>query len=124
MLSTASYLLKTMDLDVDPCDDFYQYACGNFIRTTNIPDDKTSITTFSKINDDLTEQLRNVIEEPMTSKDPKSFSVAKKLYQACMNKSEHQRGSRVLLFLVRVRSWNGCVTWFVSDAQPWWRNAV
>ncbi|XP_034236596.1 neprilysin-2 isoform X1 [Thrips palmi] len=86
-IHTASYLLKTMDLDVDPCDDFYQYACGNFIRTTNIPDDKTSITTFSKINDDLTEQLRNVIEEPMTAKDPKSFGVAKKLYQACMNKT-------------------------------------
>lgn len=77
-----------MDLNVDPCNDFYLYSCGNFIRSTNIPDDKTSITTFSKINDDLTEQLRTVIEEPMTPKDPKSFSVAKKLYQACMNKSE------------------------------------
>ncbi|KAE8748157.1 hypothetical protein FOCC_FOCC005160 [Frankliniella occidentalis] len=86
-IHAASYLLKTMDLDVDPCDDFYQYACGNFIRTTNIPDDKTSITTFSKINDDLTEQLRNVIEEPMTSSDPMSFGVAKKLYKACMNKT-------------------------------------
>ena len=38
-LKTAKELLKTMDKTVDPCQDFYLYACGNFIKNTKIPDD-------------------------------------------------------------------------------------
>ena len=40
-LKTANELLKQMDKSVDPCEDFYLYACGNFIKNTKIPDDKS-----------------------------------------------------------------------------------
>ena len=41
-MKTANELLKQMDKSVDPCEDFYLYACGNFIKNTKIPDDKSS----------------------------------------------------------------------------------
>lgn len=38
----ASEMLKGMNRNVDPCDNFYEFVCGNFIKETVIPDDKVS----------------------------------------------------------------------------------
>nr|CAH7760506.1 unnamed protein product [Callosobruchus chinensis] len=84
---TASKVLEYMDPTVDPCDDFYQFTCGNFLKSTNIPDDKSSVTSFSIISDALQEQLRAMIEEPIKPGEPKPFQLTKKLYKACMNKT-------------------------------------
>ncbi|GLV37814.1 Neprilysin 2 [Carabus blaptoides fortunei] len=83
----ASKVLKDINPKVEPCDDFYEFACGNFIKNTNIPDDKSSVTTFSVISDQLQEQLRTMIEEDIQPNEPKPFVLAKKLYKACMNKT-------------------------------------
>ena len=32
-------VVKQMDLSVDPCEDFYSYACGGFMEHTQIPED-------------------------------------------------------------------------------------
>lgn len=85
---TASKLLMNMDEKVDPCDDFYDFACGSFVRNTRIPDDKTTVNTFSIITDQLQEQIRALLDEPIAPSEPRPFVLAKKLYQACMNRSE------------------------------------
>lgn len=77
-----------MDPNVDPCDNFYDFACGKFVRETVMPDDKTTITSFSMISDHLKEQLRTIIEEPSQSKEAHPFTLAKDLYKSCMNKSK------------------------------------
>lgn len=86
-IHTASKVLDNMDPTVDPCDDFYQFACGKFVKRTNIPDDKASITSFSIISDELQEQLKTMIEEPVHEGESKPFVLVKNLYKACMNKT-------------------------------------
>ncbi|KAK2585581.1 hypothetical protein KPH14_010214 [Odynerus spinipes] len=84
---TASKILENMDPNVEPCDDFYKFACGGFLKTTIIPDDKTSVNTFSVISDNLQQQLRSSIEEKSPPNEPRPFTLAKILYKTCMNKT-------------------------------------
>ncbi|XP_033213002.1 neprilysin-2-like isoform X1 [Belonocnema kinseyi] len=86
-IHTASKILDNIDPAVEPCDDFYKFACGKFLKSTVIPDDQTTVTTFSVISDRLQEQLRISIEEEIKPDEPKPFKLAKNLYKSCMNKT-------------------------------------
>jgi len=42
-----------MDLTADPCEDFFQFACGTWNRKHIIPEDRSSVSTFEVLADDL-----------------------------------------------------------------------
>ncbi|XP_018009276.1 neprilysin-2 [Hyalella azteca] len=84
-ITSASELIANMDSQVDPCEDFFEYACGNYIKSRNIPDEKSSITQFSDVSDVLQEKLRMLIESEDSSEDTPSGLMVKQLYKSCMN---------------------------------------
>eukprot|EP00095_Tigriopus_kingsejongensis_P007986 snap_masked-scaffold269_size230758-processed-gene-0.4 protein:Tk07986 transcript:snap_masked-scaffold269_size230758-processed-gene-0.4-mRNA-1 annotation:"PREDICTED: neprilysin-2" len=81
----AHNILENRDPTVNPCDDFYQYACGGFEERIRIPDDRTSRSQFSLIDDDLDEQLRDILEKNATESESFVFKMARDQYQACMD---------------------------------------
>ena len=50
-IDSSHRLLKNMDLEVDPCEDFYRYSCGNYMKEAIIPDDQKKLTSFSPLED-------------------------------------------------------------------------
>ena len=54
----AARLLESMDTAVDPCVDFFEYACGSWNRLNEIPDDRSSYNTFAKLRDIIHVQLK------------------------------------------------------------------
>lgn len=89
---SSSKIIEYLDENVDPCYNFYEFACGSFIRNTKIPADKVSVDLSSTVDDLVRGQLREIINEPPQRGESKPFRLAKYLNAACLNQSiiEHR----------------------------------
>lgn len=87
---TASEVINALNTKIDPCDDFYEFACGGWIRNNPIPEGKSSWGIFSKI--ELANQLtlRYALEKVNVSKlnNTGAESKARIYYDACMDTNE------------------------------------
>ena len=46
-----------------PCDDFYQYSCGGFVKKNYIPDDENSLQSFNLVHIEVQNHLRGLLED-------------------------------------------------------------
>lgn len=81
-------ILAKLDEAADPCEDFYLFACGNFINETVIPDDKSTVDVATILNDQLKGQLNEVLNSSISDDDEQPFVLCKKLFKACLNEGK------------------------------------
>lgn len=83
----ASKIIEYLDERIDPCENFYEFACGNYLKNTKIPEDKVSVDLLSTVDDLVREQLRTILNEPPQLNESKPFRLAKNFNAACLNQS-------------------------------------
>ncbi|RXG60084.1 hypothetical protein Avbf_10556 [Armadillidium vulgare] len=47
-VNAAYHILERANLSVDPCEDFYEFACGTFVHNSKIPDSKSGYYYYSE----------------------------------------------------------------------------
>lgn len=101
-IRASAQILNNMDNKTRPCDDFYQFACGRWIETQLIPDEKTSLSVFSQNTADLNIKLRSLIERRPSERDPPIVGQMRNMYASCMNTTDIEtRGDEPLLEVLR-----------------------
>uniref|UniRef100_A0A8C3MZ95 Membrane metalloendopeptidase like 1 n=1 Tax=Geospiza parvula TaxID=87175 RepID=A0A8C3MZ95_GEOPR len=83
----AARIIQNMDPTADPCQDFYQYACGGWLNRHVIPETSSRYSIFDILRDELEIILKGVLETSDQG-DREAFQKAKILYRSCMNESE------------------------------------
>lgn len=111
----SSKIISFMDESIDPCDNFYEFACGNYIKKTQIPDDKIQVDLLTSVDDLVRQQLRTIINEPMLPNESKPFRLAKYFNSACLNQTIiEERGIKPLADILE--SYGG---WPVVKGDLW-----
>ncbi|XP_015119868.1 neprilysin-4 [Diachasma alloeum] len=80
----AASLKESMDTSIDPCENFYQYACGRWSENHPTPDTSMMYSWFSERSDKVTWKVRKLLRENLTDV-PWAVSQAKMLYKSCVH---------------------------------------
>ncbi|XP_052738145.1 neprilysin-4 isoform X2 [Bicyclus anynana] len=84
-LVTASRVLAALNKSVDPCDDFYEFACGGWIQRNPVPEWASSWDQLAVLRERLVLDLHELLETNSSQPLPKSVVKAQALYRTCID---------------------------------------
>lgn len=81
----AASLLENVDFAVDPCENFFQYACGGFNDRYYFPTGTNAVSQFTLAEQHNDMALINVLENTDALDSSDAFDKARKYYSQCMD---------------------------------------
>jgi putative endopeptidase len=83
--------VASLDRSVAPCDDFYKFSSGGWMKNNPIPADRSSWTAFGALNAANEDALHQILEESAKDKSAAPGSNRQKIgdfYASCMDESQ------------------------------------
>uniref|UniRef100_A0A3B4FVU0 Endothelin converting enzyme like 1 n=1 Tax=Pundamilia nyererei TaxID=303518 RepID=A0A3B4FVU0_9CICH len=115
LLRAARFVQANIDPTIQPCQDFYSFACGGWLRRHGIPEDKLSYGIITAIGEHNEEKLQRLLLEPIRRRGPNSAErKVKEFYRSCINIQEIDKlGSDPMMEVI-----DSCGGWDLVGAPP------
>lgn len=88
----VSSLCCRIDSSVDPCDDFYDFACGSFIQENYTPDESVAVDTFTKLRETIDTQVYMLMLNGAKNDETNAnYKLSQELFKTCLDKNRESR---------------------------------
>ena len=107
-LKSSSYVVLGMNKTVNPCDNFYQYACGNWAGRHPVDSDYYQRDVFSNIYNENEDKIRKMVESKLSRDDEwSSERKVKHFFQGCTDTYSKDRlgGTPIIKKLADMGGW-------------------
>ncbi|XP_036386960.1 endothelin-converting enzyme 1 isoform X2 [Megalops cyprinoides] len=118
-VTVASAVLGALDRTVDPCHDFYNFACGGWVRNNPLPEGKSRWGPFSNLWERNMAVMKQMLENTSRTDLSEAEKKAQWYYQSCMSEDKIEAlGAQPLQELInRTGGWALTGPWDKSNFQ-------
>uniref|UniRef100_A0AAQ4S1M9 Endothelin-converting enzyme 1 n=1 Tax=Gasterosteus aculeatus aculeatus TaxID=481459 RepID=A0AAQ4S1M9_GASAC len=118
-INVASAVMRALDRSVDPCHDFYNYACGGWVKKNPLPEGKSRWGPFSDLWEHNILAMKHLLENTSMKGLSKAEEKAQRYYQACMNEVKiEELGAKPLQELIsQIGGWALTGPWDKNNFQ-------
>src|ERR1700730_11126291 len=87
--SSWGFALTNLDKTCKPCDDFYEFAMGGWLKANPIPAEYATWGTFTQLRDTNLTAMRTILDAAVNSNAPAGLNEQKigAFYASCMDTS-------------------------------------
>lgn len=112
----AKVIKDSLDETVDPCQDFYQFTCGNWANNNEIPEGETSWDLWHMVQKKITDSVLDIITSETKPDDILAVKLTKKWYNVCIDtdKIEEAGLEPLLNTMARIGGWP-----LIMDPDEW-----
>uniref|UniRef100_A0AAX7VAH0 Endothelin-converting enzyme 1 n=1 Tax=Astatotilapia calliptera TaxID=8154 RepID=A0AAX7VAH0_ASTCA len=118
-ITVASAVLGAMDRSVDPCQDFYNFACGGWIKNNPLYEGKSRWGSFSNLWEHNMLVMKQLLENTTMKGLSDAEEKAQRYYEACMNETKiEELGAKPLQQLIdQIGGWGLTEPWDKDNFQ-------
>lgn len=102
----SDQILKSINVSVNPCDNFFEYSCGSWIKNHTIPKGRTQFSAITQLSMNNERILMDALETDEPTDSP-TLKKVKNFYRSCLDtKTIDRRGKEpALKFIHQMHSW-------------------
>ncbi|KAM5277233.1 endothelin-converting enzyme 2 isoform 3-T3 [Hipposideros larvatus] len=112
-IRVAGKILESLDRGVSPCEDFYQFSCGGWIRRNPLPDGRSRWNTFNSLWDQNQAILKHLLENATFNSSSEAERKTQRFYLSCLQVERiEELGAQPLADLIeKIGGWNVTGPW-------------